>query len=533
MPYAPGIQDISGQLIGEGMTRASNIRAQARSDFSKTIADTLVGGIQQYQQNQNFNKQSLAKFTGMMQDPDFKQYVNSMLADENNTMGVPESVRTSLTNAQIGKLKSNDSAVLATIAQDFSERKRVNQEQDQKKAQTILALAQGANQRAAADETNLKLQRMRSAQAELAKFDTGNLSAAPSRPMVPEGISQFGNVESLASQQTPFDPRSNPIIAASLAQQQPATQAMPSVNESDMNRQALRAQLEDRGSTGAEKTLAFYKNQILASNRDARAQTTADRAAALALATSEAEMTQSQAMAQAKELTKNNPDSIFTVQPGANARSYVIKQEVKPDPLEKQRAVAFEAEMKPAVIGLNAISANAETARNDLPRQQRIFEALKEQAVTGYGAPLSIKARSMLSGTGLINKKQLGRDQVFAADLALDALQKTKQLLDGQGSVSNAERERVDKISLDIEKDPSAIFELIKIHAAATQRAIAAEEHRSMLYDKTKRDDPYRLIDINESMKKWYQKNTVTDFAKSDSQKFAEDLERKAKDKKP
>jgi hypothetical protein len=54
-----------------------------------------------------------------------------------------------------------------------------------------------------------------------------------------------------------------------------------------------------------------------------------------------------------------------------------------------------------------------------------------------------------------------------------------------------------------------------------------------MLYDKTKRDDPYRLIDINESMKKWYQKNTVTDFAKSDSQTFAEDLERKAKDKKP
>lgn len=144
MPYAPGIQDISGQLIGEGMTRASNIRAQARSDFSKTIADTLVGGIQQYQQNQNFNKQSLAKFTGMMQDPDFKQYVNSMLADENNTMGVPESVRTSLTNAQIGKLKSNDSAVLATIAQDFAEKKRASQDQEYKKAQTMLAYAQAS-----------------------------------------------------------------------------------------------------------------------------------------------------------------------------------------------------------------------------------------------------------------------------------------------------------------------------------------------------------------------------------------------------
>jgi len=505
----------------------------ARARSIESIGDSLASGIKQYQQNQSFTAQSLAKFTERMQDPEFNKYVNSILSDESNKMGVPESVKTAFRNAQTGKLKPNEASTLATIAQDYSERKKASEESDFKRMQTALAFAQAANQKAAAEETNLKLEGMRSAQAELAQFGTGNLSVAPSRPIVPQGISQFGNVESLALPQTSFDPRSNPIIAASLAQQQPATQAMPSVNESDMNRQAVRAQLEDRASTGVAKPLAFYKNQILVSNRDVRAQTTADRAAALALATSEAEMTQPQAMAQAKELTKNNPDSIFTVQPGANARSYVIKQEVKPDSLEKQKVLAFEAEMKPAVIGLNAISANAEKARNDLPRQERIFEALKEQAVTGYGAPLSIKARSMLSGTGLINKKQLGRDQVFAADLALDALQKTKELLDGQGSVSNAERDRMDKISLDIEKDPSAIFELMKIHAAATKRAIGAEEHRSMLYDKTKRDDPYRLIDINESMKKWYQKNTVTNFAKSDSQTFAEDLERKAKDKKP
>jgi len=527
MPYAPGIQDISGQLLGQGMTRASAISAQARSDFGKTIADTLVGGIQQYQQNENFNKQSLAKFTGMMQDPDFKNYVNSMLADESNTMGVPESVRTSLTNAQIGKLKSNDSAVLATIAQDFSERKRVNQEQEQKKAQTALLFAQEANQKAAAEETNLKLQGMRSAQAELAQFDTGNLSAAPSRPMIPQGISQFGNVESLASQQTPFDPRSNPIIAASLAQQQPTGRPISAIDSDQLNRQARKAQLEYQSSTGLLKPLDEFTTKILAVNKEARAAESANRVDARAQQVSAAEMTLPEAMAKIEILKKQYPDSNFTAQPGTNAASTVIKQEVKPDPLEKQKVLAFEAEMKPAVIGLNAISANAEKARNDLPRQQRIFEALKEQAVTGYGAPLSIKARSMLSGTGLINKKQLGRDQVFAADLALDALQKTKELLDGQGSVSNAERDRVDKISLDIEKDPSAIFELMKIHEAATKRAIGAEEHRSMLYDKTKRDDPYRLIDINESMKKWYQKNTVTDFAKPEPTMFADEIKEK------
>jgi len=123
MPYAPGIQDISGQLIGEGMTRASNIRAQARSDFGKTIADTLVGGIQQYQQNQNFTQQSLAKFYSNMQDPDYKDLVTKIIADDSNQMGVPSNLKKAIQNAGTGKIDAGQAAMLATWAQDFSERK--------------------------------------------------------------------------------------------------------------------------------------------------------------------------------------------------------------------------------------------------------------------------------------------------------------------------------------------------------------------------------------------------------------------------
>ena len=142
MPYAPGIQDVSGQLLGEGMTRASNIRAQARSDFGKTISDTLIGGIKQYQQNESFTSQSLAKFTERMQDPEFNKYVNSILSDESNKMGVPESVKTAFRNAQTGKLKPNEASTLATIAQDYSERKKASEESAFKRMQTALAYAQ-------------------------------------------------------------------------------------------------------------------------------------------------------------------------------------------------------------------------------------------------------------------------------------------------------------------------------------------------------------------------------------------------------
>jgi hypothetical protein len=77
-----------------------------------------------------------------MQDPEFNKYVNNILADDANKMGVPENVKTAFRNAQTGKLKPNEASTLATIAQDYSERKRASEESDFKRMQTMLAYAQ-------------------------------------------------------------------------------------------------------------------------------------------------------------------------------------------------------------------------------------------------------------------------------------------------------------------------------------------------------------------------------------------------------
>jgi len=138
MPYAPGIQDISGQLLAQGMSQAGAARARS----IESIGDSLASGIKQYQQNQSFTAQSLAKFTERMQDPEFNKYVNSILSDESNKMGVPESVKTAFRNAQTGKLKPNEASTLATIAQDYSERKKASEESDFRRMQTALAYAQ-------------------------------------------------------------------------------------------------------------------------------------------------------------------------------------------------------------------------------------------------------------------------------------------------------------------------------------------------------------------------------------------------------
>ena len=529
MPYAPGIQDISGQLIGEGMTRASNIKAQARSDFGRTIADTLIGGIKQYQQNENFTAQSLAKFTERMQDPQFKQYVDNILADDTNKMGVPESVKTAFRNAQTGKLKPNEASTLATIAQDYSERKKAAEESDVRKQQAALVFAQAANQQASAEETRLKNQAMESARKQL-ESEGMNLNApiqraTPAAP--PESVTRFLDTNQLMPAGTPFDPRANQMIAGYAEKPQAVAPARPLIGDADIKKQARIAQLTEQSSTGVMKPLAVYEAQINASllkqKQDLRAQEAAERADVLAQRTSEAEMTQPQAMKQAEALNKQYPESVFTVEPGANARSYVIKQSAKPDVLKEQKVMAFEAELKPAVKSLEAITTNANMARNDIPRQDRILEALKEGATTGYGSELSMKARSMLAGTGLINNKKLGRDQILYSDLAIDALLMTKDLLSGQGSVSNEERKRVDTVAANIEKDPTAIYQLIKIKKAATDRAIAAEDYKMSLDDKIDPNNPRRLIEINKLMNKWYKDNTLTSFEMSKSERLLQE----------
>ena len=517
MPYVP-VQRDEGRIL-----------YQSTMDRAKLMGDTLTNLGETLYKREEENKAFQAKNSALKQ----------LILANKEQFGLDEATAKQFVSGDINKSAKENYLALASFLEGNVMAANLKKQEDELKntqAQRALAFAQTANQQASAEETRLKNQAMESARRELAS-EAMNLNApvqraTPAAP--PESVTQFLDTNKLMPAGTPFDPRANQMIAGYAEKPQAVAPARPLIGDADIKKQARIAQLTEQSSTGVMKPLAVYEAQINASllkqKQDLRAQEAAERADVLAQRTSEAEMTQPQAMKQAEALNKQYPDSVFTVEPGANARSYVIKQSAKPDTLEKQKAIAFEAEMKPAVAALNAVSANAETARSDLPRQQRIFEALKEQAVTGYGAPLSIKVRSMLSDTGLINKKRLGRDQVFAADLALDALQKTKELLNGQGSVSNAERDRVDQVSLNIEKDPSAIEELMLIHEAATKRAIAAEEQRSMLYDKSKRDDPYRLIDINESMKKWYQKNTLTDFA-SEGKMFADELKRKAKEK--
>lgn len=124
MPYNPQIQDISGQLIAQGMSQANASRARAIESLGQSFAQfagTLTTGIKQYQQNQFMTKQAMGKFGAQLEDPNFKKYVSSVLAEDPNAPVVPEPLKKALQNAQKGDVDVYDAALLGGFADSYKE----------------------------------------------------------------------------------------------------------------------------------------------------------------------------------------------------------------------------------------------------------------------------------------------------------------------------------------------------------------------------------------------------------------------------
>lgn len=165
MPYAPGVQDISGQLLAQGMSQAGQIKARALSGLGENVADTIVGGIKQYQQNQMFTNQGIGKFGTALQDPTFKQYVDQVINDDPNGPQVPDALKKAFKNASSGKVDIYDAALLGSAAENY-------QQNRMRQVQTALVSAQ-------ADELRNKMARER-AVAQMLGLPTGELPVEPS-----------------------------------------------------------------------------------------------------------------------------------------------------------------------------------------------------------------------------------------------------------------------------------------------------------------------------------------------------------------
>ncbi len=208
MPYAPGIQDISGQLIAQGMSQAGAARARA----IESLGESISGGIKQYQQNQMFTQQALGKFGQQLQDPTFKQYVDQVINDDPNSPQVPEPLRKAFKNAAAGKVDIYDAALLGTAAEGY-------QQNQMRQAQTALVTAQ-------ANELRNRIARER-AVAQMLGLPTGEPSAEAAgleRAPAPTTVSAPSRIDTVSADAVAA-PQTAPVVPARRA----PVEAPPSV----------------------------------------------------------------------------------------------------------------------------------------------------------------------------------------------------------------------------------------------------------------------------------------------------------------
>jgi hypothetical protein len=140
MPYAPGVQDISGQLIAQGMSQAGAARARA----IESLGESISGGIRQYQQNRIITQQAIGKFGQGLENPEFKTYITSILSDDPNAPQVSPAIKTAVKNAQKGNVDVYEGTMLSSIVDTFAKSKEQQSQDVLRKAQAANLFAQSA-----------------------------------------------------------------------------------------------------------------------------------------------------------------------------------------------------------------------------------------------------------------------------------------------------------------------------------------------------------------------------------------------------
>lgn len=149
---------------------------------------------------------------------------------------------------------------------------------------------------------------------------------------------------------------------------------------------------------------------------------------------------------------------------------------------EEAAAVELKAEAEDAVKFVNQVADMARAADESSVKYTEISRLLDEGAQAGWGQDYLTNLRSLGSRLGF-KDSDLANQQKMESLMAEDALLESRRLLSGQGSVTESERARVDKVALDARKNKDSLRELIGIRNGLATRAKMMEIERLRMED--------------------------------------------------
>jgi len=407
MPYAPGIQDISGQLIAQGMSQAGAARARA----IESIGESIAGGMRQYQQNQLFTNQALGKFGSGLQDPTFKQYVQQIVNDDPNAPQVPEALKKAFKNAQAGKVDIYDAALLGSAAESY-------QQDRMKKAQAALVMAQTEDLRAE--------QARRRAVAQMLGLPDGSMGGEVPAGAPAPALMAAPAAEMLA--QAPAAPR--PAMAPAAGVQAALGAFDPSIADAAKREAALKFL-----TTGQYNDPSLIAQRLAAEQRKQAAE--------------EREMSLDEAKAQSAAFNAAQREvpvgqrQVAEVSPTTRPGYYALNiKAAEPTPLERQQMEAGTQAEKDRIARIgNTITEDQKVATADrliAPAVGGLSRLLSEGKLDGDALePLRMNIRSFAKGLNLpVDETRLAEGQqavTYFGQLVLPMFAQTK------GAISDKE----------------------------------------------------------------------------------------------
>lgn len=189
---------------------------------------------------------------------------------------------------------------------------------------------------------------------------------------------------------------------------------------------------------------------------------------------------------------------------GEAPRSYA-----SPEEMARSASLTKEAETEAtsANTHLDSVRASAETSEIKLRDIRRIHELIDEGAKTGWGQPVINRATALLTRAGLWDASKQAKAEELQSLLSRDALAKTVEYMKGQGSITEAERSRIDAIAANVSMTPGANKNLLAATEAIAIKAKEAERLRRKL-----KEQKMSNVQISEELRNWSADNPFENF---------------------
>lgn len=506
MPYSPGIQDISGQLLGRGIEAAAQARAQGMGAIGNTISN-LFG---QYTQKRAQDEEFMAKAKSM------ENFIKTHADDF------------APVDPQTGQ--KNPEAVLQFLSQSPDENAkqkymRLGSFLDTAVTGTKMQQAQAATrfEQMRADQAKAELDETKRAMAEYAsvfgpqKDASGANIPAPNIPsylMAKAPASAATFAQDLAKQMPSYaggaEMEGQPVAEA-------ASQAVPQTAGGMMRDPYVKQAVAATGLIPTTKNMGRILQEAGQLRKAAETQAKNERAAGVLYSDEE----EAQKDADVFNADPKNVGVVALVQPDATRGGFAIKKQTTslrtPQQEGATAAAIEEAKLTTQRAGeLNTkIAQEALDAVQDRPRLQRIRELYKAGTESGFGKDFVVTFKGVLTSLGFGDPKKLEDPQELQALLEKDAFAQSQKYLKGSGSISNQERASMAKISQSFNKVPGANLALINMTEAAYNKAEAAESYRANLEAQPNMDERK----IAAAMRVWIRdpKNSLDRFAPRDS----------------